>query len=421
MSIFALVDCNNFYVSCERVFNPKLAGKPVVVLSNNDGCVVSRSNEAKEIGIGMGAPVFEISRIIEKHDVQIYSSNYALYGDMSQRVMNTLGRFTPKIEIYSIDEAFLDLSSFGYHNLTDYGQKIRATVKQWTGIPVAVGIAESKTLAKVAGRFAKKSDKTNGVLDLTASPYQEHALARTKVGDIWGIGRRYARLLKKYGIHNALQLRNTDDTFIREKMGVVGVRILHELRGTSCLELQHTLPAKKGITSSRSFKKNVETLQELRQAVAAYVSTGAEKLRREGSAAGALTVFINTNRFKDNYYSNSETLFLPVATSDTSELIHYAHRGLKKIYREGLGYKKAGVMFTNLVPEKHVQPSLFDDRNRKRSAKLMQTLDAVNEKTGTGTLRYAGAGLGDNLRWHTAFNKRSPAYTTQWEQLPAVS
>ncbi len=420
--VFAIVDCNNFYVSCEQVFNPKLVGKPVVVLSNNDGCVVARSNEAKALGIKMGVPVFKISNLIKTRGVQVFSSNYSLYGDMSQRIMNTLSGFTPDIEIYSIDEAFLDLSQFKQYDLTDYGHKIRSTIKQWLGIPVSIGIAETKTLAKIANRIAKKSIKTDGVLDLTVSPYQNRALEITDVGDVWGIGRSYSRLLKNYGIHNALQLRDADDAFIKKQMGIVGARLLQELRGGSCYALEHFPPPKKGITVSRTFKNSIEFLDELKEAVATYVSLGAEKLRKEHSNATVLMVFLMTNRFKkENYYINVETIRLPVATSDTSELIRYAHEGLKAIYREGHLYKKAGVMFKDLVPENQTQANLFDRRDIERSKKLMKTLDYINKKQGPDTLKYAATGLASNQRWKTVFKRRSPSYTTNWDQLLKVS
>ncbi len=272
--VFGLVDCNNFYVSCERVFNPALEGRPVIVLSNNDGCAVARSNEAKALGIKMGAPAFQLRDLIGKHQIQVFSSNYALYGDMSRRVMRSLSEFTPEIEIYSIDEAFLDLSGFRHCDLTDYGHRIRSTVKQWTGIPVSIGIAETKTLAKIANRIAKKSQRAKSVLDLTHSPFQDRALEITDVADVWGIGRRYAHFLKQNGIHTALQLRDADDTFIKHKMGVTGTRLLQELRGVSCYALEQSPPRKKGITVSRSFKHAIQSLDELKEAIATYAGRG---------------------------------------------------------------------------------------------------------------------------------------------------
>jgi len=421
-SALAIVDCNNFYVSCERVFNPRLAGKPVVVLSNNDGCVVARSNEAKALGIKMGVPVFQISSLIKTHGVQVFSSNYALYADMSQRIMNTLSGFTPDIEIYSIDEAFLDLSQFKRYDLTDYGHKIRSTIKQWTGIPVSIGIAETKTLAKIANKIAKKSVKAEGVLNLTVSPYLNRALEITDVGDVWGIGRSYSGFLKKHGIHNALQLRDADDKFIKKRMGITGVRLLQELRGIPCYALEQFPSPKKGITVSRTFKNSIESLDDLKEALAAYASIGAEKLRKEHSVAGVIMVFLMTNRFKkENYYINIKTIKLPVATSDTSELIHYAHEGLKAVYRKGYLYKKAGVMFKHLYPENQIQADLFNYIDFKRSKKLMQTLDNVNKKMGSDTLKYAATGLTNNQKWKTVFKRRSPSYTTNWKQLVKVS
>ena len=277
--LFALADCNNFYASCERVFNPKLAGRPAIVLSNNDGCVVARSNEAKALGIAMGVPAFQIRHLIRKHDVQVFSSNYALYGDLSQRVMETLQQFSPEVEVYSIDEAFLNLSGFTNINLTDYGRRIRATVKQWTGIPVSVGIAETKTLAKIANHVAKRTEGTDGVFDFTAWPDRDSVLARVLVEEVWGIGPNYARLLTQHGITTALGLRDADDHWIQKQMGVVGLRTVHELRGISCLPLEQCPPPKQGITCSRSFGRPVTTLAEMREAVAAYTARAAEKLR----------------------------------------------------------------------------------------------------------------------------------------------
>jgi len=420
--VFALVDCNNFYVSCERVFNPKLAGKPVIILSNNDGCAIARSDEAKALGIKMGVPVFQILNIIKAHKVHVYSSNYALYGDMSQRVMQTLTQFTPDIEIYSIDESFLDLSGFSSHNRTEYGRKIKYAVEKWTGIPVSIGIAETKTLAKIANRVAKKSKKSNGVLDLTASPFQDKALELIDVEDVWGIGRSYSRFLKENGINNALQLRDANDQLIKKRMGIVGTRLLHELRGLSCFPLERCPPPKKGITVSRSFKQTIETLDELLEAVAAYVSTGAEKLRKEHSVAGVLMVFLMTNRFnKERYYYNMTTIRLPVSTSDTSELIQYAHGGLIEIYKKGYLYKKAGVMFRDLVSETQVQTNFLDSIDRIHSNRIMQALDNINVKMGPSTLKYAAVGLRGNKKWQTVFDHRSQSYTTNWNQLLEVS
>ena len=418
--VFALVDCNNFYASCERVFNPRLEGKPLVVLSNNDGCVVARSNEAKALGIGMGVPEFQIRPLLRAHHVHVFSSNYRLYGDMSQRIMETLEQFSPDLEIYSIDEAFLSLGGFEWRDLTGYGRQIRRTVKQWTGIPVSVGIAETKTLAKIANRIAKRTPDIGGVFDLFACPDREALLDRVAVEDVWGIGPNSARLLKQQGIVTALELRQTDDQWIRKHLSIVGVRLVYELRGRSCLELEQCPPPKQGITCSRAFGKPIATLSELEEAVSFYVSRAAEKLRGEGLTATVLTVFLMTNEFKDEpQYRNSVTCSLSVGTDTTSELIRVALRGLRTIYRDGYRYKKAGVMFTALVPPSQVQPDLFDRQDRPRSKRLMAALDAVNDRWGSGTLEYAASGL--TKPWKTQFHRRSPAYTTDWNALPVVS
>lgn len=417
--VFALVDCNNFYASCERVFNPMLEGKPLVVLSNNDGCVVARSNEAKALSIGMGVPEFQIRPVLRAHRVQVFSSNYTLYGGMSQRVMETLEQFSPDLEVYPIDEAFLSLVGFERRNLTEYGRQIRRTVKQWTGIPVSVGIAETKTLAKIANRIAKRTPDTGGVVDLLACPDREAVLGRVAAEDIWGIGPNSARLLKQHGIMTALQLRQADDQWIRTHLGIVGLRLVYELRGRSCLELEECPQQKQGITCSRAFGKPIATLSEMEEAVSFYVARAAEKLRGEGLVATALKVFIMTNECKEEpQYRNSVTCSLSVGTNTTSELIRAALRGLHTIYRDGYQYKKAGVMFTALVPANQVQPNLFDCQDRPRSKRLMAALDAVNDRWGSGTLEYAASGLAK--AWKTQFHRRSPAYTTDWNALPLV-
>jgi DNA polymerase V len=415
--VFALVDCNNFYASCERVFQPKLTGQPIVVLSNNDGCVVARSNEAKALGIRMGVPEFQIRPLLRAHHVQVFSSNYTLYGDLSQRVMETLEQFSPDLEIYSIDEAFMSLAGFERRNLTDYGRAIRKTVKQWTGLPVSVGIAETKTLAKIANRIAKRTADTDGVFDLLACPDRDTLLSRVAVEDVWGIGPSSARLLTQQGMKTALQLRQADEHWIRTHMGVVGLRVVAELRGHSCLDLDACPAPKQGITCSRAFGRSVCTLAEMEEAVSSYVARAAEKLRREGLAATVLTVFVMTNAFTEEpQYRNSVTCSLPVGTDMTSALIRTALRGLRTIYRDGYRYKKAGVMVTALVPASRVQPDLFDQQDRPKSKRLMTALDALNARWGAGTLQYAASGL--SKPWKTQCHHRSPAYTTNWDELP---
>lgn len=419
MALFALVDANNFYVSCERVFDPKLEGKPVVVLSNNDGIVVARSNEAKALGIGMGVPEFQIRDLIRRHDVQVFSSNYVLYGDMSQRVMETLAQFTPNLEVYSIDEAFLSMSGFASRDLTEYGHTIRTKMKQWTGIPVSIGIAETKTLAKVAARVAKRSKDTASVFDLTAAADRESLLAALPVGDVWGIGPNWAQLLKRHGITTALALRDADVHWVRRTMGVVGERLVRELRGVSCLPLEDCPPSKQGITVSRSFGRPVTSLPEMREAVATYIARAAEKLRGEGLAVNVLTVFLTTNTFKDEpQYSNAVTIKLPISTDSTSDLLRYALPGVERIFRDGYRYKKAGVMLTALVPASQVQGHLFDQQDRERSGRLMRVLDRLNDRIGARTLRYAAEGM--TQCWKAKFERRSPAYTTNWQDLPVA-
>ena len=421
MPVFALVDCNNFYVSCERVFNPKLENRPVIVLSNNDGCAVARSNEAKALGIKMGAPFFKIKHLIDLYQVQVFSSNYTLYGDMSNRVMQTLATFTPAIEIYSIDEAFLDLDRFAFTDLTAHGKQIRQTVRQHTGIPVSIGMATSKTLAKVANKIAKKSTRANGVLDLTKTEYQDRALEMTPVGDIWGIGRRYAKFLTMRGITTALDLKHADPVMIQNKMGINGIRTQKELWGEACYPLEENPPAKKSISVSRSFKKPVVRLDDLSQAVCSYISRGAEKLRAQGSHAQAMTVYVTTNRFKpESFYCNSTTCSFSTALNNTPELIKHGQAALKQIFQKGREYTKAGILFLNLTRDGCFQQDLFDKTDRTRPAKVMQVMDQINNKMGSNTLKYMAAGLSVDKPWKTAFNYRSPAYTTDWDQLLTV-
>jgi DNA polymerase V len=411
----ALVDCNNFYVSCERVFAPQLWGKPVVVLSNNDGCVVARSPEAKTIGIKMGVPTFKIQALIDQHDIQVFSSNYSLYGDMSHRVMETLRSFSPRVEVYSIDEAFLDLSTFSHLNLIGYCQQIRATVKQWTGIFVSIGLGQTKTLAKIANHIAKQSEA--GVFALTAVNNREW-LEAIPIEDVWGIGRRSAKVLRIGGIKTAWQLSNAPHGWVKQELGIVGLRTVLELQGFSCLPLDLHPPARKSITVSRSFSRPMESLDELKSAVATYTSRAAEKLRNYKLAATAVKVWIATSRFLDNPYTNAIAVSLPVATNDTAELLHYALIGVVEIYKTGLAYKKAGVIMLNLVPETVRQLHLWDDRERDRYGQLMETLDRVNQEMGAGTLRFAVSGL--QQTWYMKCERRSPCYTTRWDELLEV-
>jgi DNA polymerase V len=415
--IFALVDCNNFYVSCERVFTPKLENRPVVVLSNNDGCVVARSNEAKALGIGMGVAAFEVQGVIKKHSVEVFSSNYMLYADMSSRVMETLSTFTPDIEVYSIDEAFLNLAGFSC-SLTEYGRKIQRTVKKWTGIPVTVGIAETKTLAKIANHIAKHSDKAKGVMDLTDSAYLDRALAKTPIEKVWGVGIKTAIKLKRTGFKTALDLRDAEINWIRNRFGIMGARTIYELRGICCYPLEDNPPAKKSICVSRMFGMPVQSVDELKEAAASYASRAGEKLREQGLAAGLMTIFVTTSRFIKNSYFNSQTTEFAVATNDTRELICNASQCIEQLYRKGCAFKKCGVILNGLVSEKEIQANLFDGTDRKKSRVLMQAVDTINAKLNC-PLRWAAEGLEQS--WQVKFKKRSKQYTTRWDELPEVA
>ncbi|MBN2108471.1 MAG: Y-family DNA polymerase [Deltaproteobacteria bacterium] len=417
--MFALVDCNNFYVSCERVFNASLEKKPVVVLSNNDGCVIARSNEAKALGITMGAPFFQNRDLFRKTGVRFCSSNYSLYGDMSGRVMATLQQFTPELELYSIDEAFLCLD--GFSGLTQYGRLLRSTVRQHTGIPVSIGIAPTKTLAKVANKIAKKDAALQGVLDLGAVRDIDGLLETVPVEDIWGVGCRYAAMLNRHGITNACQLKKADDAFIQKTMTIAGLRTVHELRGSPCIELEQAPKPKKAIGSSRSFGKPVEELEELLESVSEYVSRAAEKLRAQNCAASTVQVYLTTNRFKNEpHYANYLSCTLPAPTSYTPELIGCAQACLKAIYRKGYRYKKTGILLTGLTPANSAQPALFAERRAHFSdqKKIMQTLDALNQRYGRNTVQFASSGI--DKRWKMLQSYRSPGFTTRWGEIPAV-
>jgi DNA polymerase V len=412
MTTFALVDCNNFYVSCERVFNPKLWNVPVVVLSNNDGCVVARSPEVKALGIPMGVPLFKIKHEVDKHNIKVLSSNYALYGDMSHRVMQVLAQFSPELEVYSIDEAFLGLDGFEHIDLMDYGQQIRARVLQWTGIPVSVGIGCTKVLAKLANRVAKKSQA--GVF---TEP--EQALVDTKVDDIWGVGRKWGKWLIERGITNALQFRDSDRNLIQKKLGIVGVRLQLELKGKSCLVLELCPQPKQNICVSRSFGRPVTTKQELREAVAFYIAKAAEKLRQQKQVAIALSVFARSSPFKDDLHSASLSIELSVASNDTTELLQYALPLVDRIYAQGVEFKKAGVIMLGLQPEDSVQTSLFDIEDRTKSKQLMQVIDQINHRFGQGSLSLAAAGI--NKAWRMQCGNRSSRCTSEWSEMKLVS
>lgn len=415
--MYALIDCNNFYASCERVFDPSLKRRPIVVLSNNDGCVIARSAEAKTLGIEMGVPFFQIRAIALKEGIAVFSSNYALYGDMSGRVMQTLREFTADLEVYSIDEAFADLSGYAYLDLTEYGSLLREKVRQWTGIPVSIGIAPTKTLAKLANKIAKKQQ---GVLLLEHEADIQAALCATPVEEIWGIGRKWARFLESHGIQTAAALARAPDDWIRQHLTVVGLRTVHELRGLPCIPFEEAPSPKKSLTVSRSFGEPVTTLPGLKAAITAYMTRAAEKLRKEKQAARCLSVFLCTNRFNQNapQYTNQTTVSLPCPTDYTPELIGYAVRAIEKLYRDGYHYKKCGVMLLDLCPKGQGQEDLFMASGNPKQLPLMQALDRVNARWGSGTLFYAGAGV--KRPWAMKRQSKSPSYTTNWQELPTI-
>ena len=417
----ALVDCNNFYVSCERLFQPKLEGKPVVVLSNNDGCVVSRSQEVKDIGINMAVPWFQIKDIAKRHGIIALSSNYALYADISNRVMRLLSQWSPNQEVYSIDESFLDLTGMsGISNLARYAQTMRGTIRQSVGIAVCIGIAPSKTLAKLANHVAKKQKHYHSVCDFNAMTAQEldTLLAQIEVGKVWGVGRRSTSRLQQMGINSVLELKRSPAKRVRAEFGVVMERIVAELNGTACLELDDVTPPRQQIICSRSFGVSVSLLADLGQAVIAYTSRAAEKLRDQHSLAGGIQVYIRTNphKEKDPQYQQSMLLPLPEPTNDTRLLCRAALSGLRQIYRSGYAYQKAGVMLTGIIAASARPRTLFDDAAaQQKSATLMTTIDQINRRMGSGTMQLLGEGIRKN--WSMRRENVSQRYTTEWNEL----
>ncbi|WP_133272475.1 Y-family DNA polymerase [Hymenobacter radiodurans] len=427
--MFALVDGNNFYVSCERAFQPQLEGVPVVVLSNNDGCVVSRSAEAKALGIPMGEPYFKIKPLVAQHGIRVLSSNYALYGDMSRRVMGYLANEAPEVEIYSIDEAFLNLTGMErwLGGLEAYGRRIRREVKQWTHIPTCVGIAPTKTLAKLANRIAKKTPVLEGVLYLDSEQKRQWALEQVAVEDVWGVGHQYATKLQAHGITTAAGLANVSDAWARKHLGgVVGARLVRELQGVPCLAMapsEDGTLSRQSIACTRTFGQPLTAYQDVQGAVAAFTTRAAEKLRRQDSAVQLLTVFISKNRYgtEPPPYTASATLTLPVATSDTAELIRYARAALKRLWQSNTTYKKAGVVFAGLEAAGQQQLSLFELTTQTPQRKrLMADLDELNTRYGTGAVGFAVAQRyksSNRTSWAGKKEMRTPAYTTNLEEL----
>ncbi len=417
--MFALIDCNNFYASCERVFRPDLVGKPVVVLSNNDGCVIARSSEAKAIGIPMGAVAFEYEKMFKQNNVHVFSANFALYGDMSQRVMDILSGYSPEIEIYSIDEAFLKLKGFEKFDLQKYGAEMRYRVQKWTGIPISVGIAPTKALAKVANKIAKKYPKElRNVYIIDTEEKRTKALKWLKIEDVWGIGRQHSKRLKAINVNTAYDFTQLDDVWVKTHLAIVGLRLKHDLSGIPTLDLEEAQP-KKNISTTRSFESNYTELAQLRERIVTFAVSCAEKLRKQNSCCNSLRVFIHTNEHRKDLpqYSRNMVIKLPFPTNSSMELATFANLALQKIFREGYHYKKAGVIVQDFTPEKTQQLKLFESRNEKHIP-LMQVVDKLNKSYGQQKIRLAGQDI--NRIWKMKQEKLSPRYTTKLSDIITI-
>lgn len=421
MTLFALADCNNFYASCERVFNPRLHNRPIVVLSNNDGCVVARSNEAKTLGIPMGIPLFKIRDLVKKHRVEVYSSNYALYGDMSRRVMNILQQHCADVEIYSIDEAFLKLDFYSFDEVKcfDFSRDLRAKILQWTGLPVSIGIAPTKTLAKLANHIAKKQTD-EGVFVLQP----EHpCLEKIGIEEVWGVGGAYKNRLNAVGVETVAQFAKVNEYWMKKEFGIVGLRMLKELKGFPCLDLESPVESRKNTMVSRSFKSDIYELEELCEAVAIYATRLGEKLRRFDQQASVLTVFLWANRFKnkrpDGRTCFSRTIELPLSTANTHELIAYSLDVARAIHQKGTNYKKAGILASGLSPQSVLQTNLFvPQAPALKSAKLMKAMDEINRQMGRNTVYFAACGKAPNFKRRA--DRRSKRFTTRWEEMLVI-
>ena len=418
--MFALIDCNNFYVSCERVFNPKLNNRPVVVLSNNDGCAISRSNEAKALGIPMGAPAFKYERTFRKHNVEVFSSNFTLYGDMSSRVMSILSKYTPNIEIYSIDEAFLKFEGFDNYDLESYCKKIQKIVLKHTGIPISIGIAPTKALSKVANRIAKKfPEKTNGVHLIDSDKKKLKALKWLKIKDVWGIGFRHTERLKNIGIHTAYDFINLEDGWVRKNMSVVGLRLKKELEGKSVLSLEEVRSPKKAIATTRSFEGTIADYEKIKERISTFAICCAEKLRAQQSNCSSIYVFVRSNKFQKNkpQYRNGIVITIPFSTNSNIVISKYAIEGLKKIFRQGIDYKKAGVIVMGLNSINNYQYNLFENEDIKHQ-NLMRTIDFIQKKEGQSKIKLASQDL--KKRWKMKQEKLSPSYTCKINEIIKV-
>ena len=418
--MYALVDCNNFYASCERLFRPDLQGRPIVVLSNNDGCVVARSAEAKRLGIKMAVPLFQVQEQIDRENIAVFSSNYALYGDISARVMTVLEQQAPAIEVYSIDEAFLDLNGLETNfPLVEYGLQLKQRVYQYTGIHVSVGIAPTKTLAKLANHAAKQYPATRGVVDLSDPLRQRRLLGLLPVQEVWGVGRRLSRRLNQQGVSSALALADCDAAWIRSHYSVTLERTVRELNGQPCMALEECPPPRQQILCSRSFARRITEYRDMRSAIAQYSSRAAEKLRQQGGLARVVTVFIRTNPHSqlETFYSHSASRMLSIPSADSRLLSATAQALLQSIWKPGFRYMKAGIMLSDLYPSSSFQPTLFDAPESPAAMRLMQAVDNIN-RSGRGQVRFASEMLSSG--WQMQRNRLSPAYTTRWDQLPVV-
>ena len=413
----ALVDCNSFYVSCERLFNPRIRKKPVVVLSNNDGCIISRSNEAKALGIKMGEPYFKAKDIIVKNKVEVFSSNYSLYGDLSRRVMRTLKRFNTEIEVYSIDEAFIDLSNFPDSEVEEVGKQIRETVLQWTGIPTSIGIAKTKTLSKIANHIAKK--KQSGVTSLIGVENLDPILEKVEINDVWGVGRQLTKFYQKNGIYNAKQLKNKSNTWIKKCSNVLSSRTAMELRGIPCINLETTQTKEKVVLYQDLLEKELKKFQELKEAVANYCLNASEKIRSESLVAKAITVFVRTSPFQRDYgyYSNAKTIDFPIATNNSIETVKTAISILESIFKNGYRYQKAGVMLTGLCNDDG-RKNLFSSEKDEKIKNLMRSIDNTNYRYGRSTLSLASAGV--HKKWNMKRQYSSKIDTADFYCLPTI-
>lgn len=418
---FALIDCNNFYVSCEQAFNPKLINKPVVVLSNNDGCVISRSQEAKDIGIKLGQPIFKYKDIVSKFNIQVLSSNYTLYGDISNRIMTIFSQICPNIEIYSIDEAFILFNYYKTFSIDDYFKKIRDTIYKWTSIPVSIGSGITKTLAKVANKIAKRNKELKGIFNLVDNPELDKYLESIDVSDVWGIGRSFAKLLNTNGIYNAKQLSNVSDTWAKKYLKTPGLKTVLELRGISCIELDNVVKPKKSIITSRTFGNDIESLEEMSEAISTFITNAVDKLRKQNSVASIVHIFIKSNPFKEGEkYYNSTTVYPTTPTANTLELIKCALIGLKKIYKDKVKYKRAGIMLSGLMKNMDAKSSLFSKAYPdSEEQKLMNVIDKINTKYGRNTIYPLSNGI--KHKWKMKQLKKSQRYTTKLDELLTIS